>query len=148
MTAALTAPAGGLVSGQSALMRLAGSTPDALTVKAPVAMHLVYPDRPARPNIARLFEEPELKTFEERQKDKQKNQEKELRPAGATCSRRRKALRRAALDAADRRRRTRPDLALEALAPVARGELPVVMRADAEDDIRGAVSSRASTASS
>ena len=26
---------------------------------------------------------------------------------------------------------------MEALAPVARGELPVVMRADAEDDIRG-----------
>jgi imidazolonepropionase-like amidohydrolase len=31
------------------------------------------------------------------------------------------------------------DLALEALAPAARGELPVVIRADAEDDIRGAV---------
>jgi imidazolonepropionase-like amidohydrolase len=31
------------------------------------------------------------------------------------------------------------DLAEEALGAVARGELPVVMRADAEDDIRGAV---------
>ena len=28
---------------------------------------------------------------------------------------------------------------MQALAPVARGELPLVMRADAEDDIRGAV---------
>ena len=36
-------PTGGLISGQSALIRLAGSTPDALTVKTPVAMHVVYP---------------------------------------------------------------------------------------------------------
>ena len=43
VTAALAAPAGGLVSGQSALIRLAGSTPDALTVKTPAAMHVVYP---------------------------------------------------------------------------------------------------------
>src|SRR4029453_6963914 len=35
--------------------------------------------------------------------------------------------------------RPRPDLVLEALAPAARGEMPVVVRADAEDEIRGAV---------
>ena len=47
-TVVLTAPQGGLVSGQSALLRLAGSTPEALTVKQPVAMHMVYPTgRPA-----------------------------------------------------------------------------------------------------
>src|SRR6185369_4457594 len=82
ITAALAAPAGGLVSGQSALLRLAGTTPDALTVKTPVAMHMVYPTgRPAF-DISRLFEEPELKTFEERQKDRRKNQEKELKRLG------------------------------------------------------------------
>ena len=32
-----------------------------------------------------------------------------------------------------------PDLVKDALAPAARGELPVIVRADAEDDIRGAV---------
>src|SRR6185436_5040953 len=43
IVAALAAPTGGLVSGQSALIRMAGTTPDALTVKTPVAMHVVYP---------------------------------------------------------------------------------------------------------
>ena len=48
VTAALAAPQGGLISGQSALIRLAGTTPDALTVKQPVAMHVVYPTGRAR----------------------------------------------------------------------------------------------------
>ena len=43
VTAALAAPEGGLISGQSALIRLAGSTPESLTVRGPVAMHMVYP---------------------------------------------------------------------------------------------------------
>jgi hypothetical protein len=78
ITAALSAPAGGLVSGQSALVRLAGSTPASLTVKAPVALHVVYPSGRPAPDPAQLFAEPELKTFEERQRDKKKNQEKAL----------------------------------------------------------------------
>jgi hypothetical protein len=79
ITAALAAPTGGLVSGQSALIRMSGSTPDALTVKTPVGMHVVYPTGRPPFDIARMFEEPELKTFEERQKDKKKNVEKDLR---------------------------------------------------------------------
>jgi imidazolonepropionase-like amidohydrolase len=139
VTAALAAPRGGLISGQSALLRLAGTTPDALTVKTPVAMHMSYPTgRPAF-DISRIFEAPELKTFEERQKDKKKNQEQEL-------ERLRNLLEEAkaygaALDAARAGQlpAPEPDLPMEALVPVARGELPVVMRADAEDEIRGAV---------
>ena len=133
-TVVLTAPLGGLVSGQSALLRLAGSTPEALTVKQPVAMHMVYPTgRPAF-SVARLFEEPELKTFEERVKDRRLNQEKELRRLGNLIE--------DARALGQRRRANVPsdvDLPEEALGAVARGELPVVMRADAEDDIRGAV---------
>src|SRR6185503_529974 len=45
----------------------------------------------------------------------------------------------AALAAGDRVPRPNVDLALEALAPVARGEVPVILRADAEDDIRAGV---------
>jgi imidazolonepropionase-like amidohydrolase len=133
-TVVLTAPQGGLVSGQSALLRLAGSTPEALTVKQPVAMHMVYPTgRPAF-SLARLFEEPELKTFEERVKDRRLNQEKELRRLGNLIEDARAlGQRRAANVPSD------VDLPEEALAAVARGELPVVMRADAEEDIRGAV---------
>jgi imidazolonepropionase-like amidohydrolase len=139
LTAVLTAPTGGLVSGQSALLRLAGDTPDALTVKTPVGMHVTYPSGREPFDVSRLFEEPELKTFEERQKEKKKNQEKQL-------LRLRNLLEEAkaygaALDAAKAGRipPPRPDLPLEALVPAARGELPVILRADAEDDIRGAL---------
>jgi imidazolonepropionase-like amidohydrolase len=130
ITAVLTAPLGGLVSGQSALLRLAGSTPDALTVKQPVAMHVVYPTGRAPFDISRLFEEPELKTFEDRVKDRRQNQERELRRLGNLLEDARNYGRAPGADV---------DLAKEALAPVARGEMPVVMRADAEEDIRGAV---------
>jgi imidazolonepropionase-like amidohydrolase len=139
ITAALAAPAGGLVSGQSALLRLAGTTPDALTVKTPVAMHMVYPTgRPAF-DISRLFEEPELKTFEERQKDKKKHQEKDLKRLGNLLEEAKAYGAARAAAKAGRIPPPKPDLPLEALAPVARGEVPVVMRVDAEDDIRGAV---------
>ena len=134
VTAVLTAPQGGLVSGQSALLRLAGTTPEALTVKQPAAMHMVYPTGRPVFNLARLFEEPELKTFEDRVKDRRQNQEKELRRLGNLIE--------DARALGQRRGANLPsdvDLAEEALGAVARGELPVVMRADAEDDIRGAV---------
>lgn len=134
VTAALAAPGGGLVSGQSALIRLAGTTQEELTVKAPVAMHVVFPTGSRPFDISRLFEEPELKTFEERLEDRKKNQEAALKRLthlledakahGAAV---------AAGAPAD------VDLRLEALAPAARGELLVVVRADREDDIRSAV---------
>ena len=134
VTVVLTAPQGGLVSGQSALLRLAGTTPEALTVKQPAAMHMVYPTGRPVFNLARLFEEPELKTFEDRVKDRRQNQEKELRRLGNLIEDARAlGQRRGANVPSD------VDLAEEALGAVARGELPVVMRADAEDDIRGAV---------
>ena len=135
VTAALAAPGGGLVSGQSALIRLAGSTPDALSIKTPAAMHVVYPTgRPAL-DIAKMFDEPELKTFEERQKEKKRVQEKDLRRLTHLLENAK--ARGAALDIPARAPKV--DLALEALAPVARGEVPMVIRADTEDDIRGAV---------
>jgi len=134
VTVVLTAPQGGLVSGQSALLRLAGTTPEALTVKQPAAMHMVYPTGRPVFNLARLFEEPELKTFEDRVKDRRQNQEKELRRLGNLIEDARAlGQRRGANVPSD------VDLAEEALSAIARGELPVVMRADAEDDIRGAV---------
>jgi imidazolonepropionase-like amidohydrolase len=139
ITAALAAPAGGLVSGQSALLRLAGTTPDALTVKTPVAMHMVYPTgRPAF-DLSRLFEEPELKTFEERQKDKKKSQERELKRLGNLLEEAKAYGAAWAAAKAGRIPPPKPDLPMEALAPVARGEVPVVMRVDAEEDIKSAV---------
>ncbi len=139
LTAVLAAPGGSLLTGQSALLRLAGSTPDALTVRTPVAIHLTYPTGRPAADPARLFEEPELKTFEERERERKRNQDRAL-------SRLRNWLEEArAYGAALRAAKTgaiappRPDAPLEALAPAAAGELPLVVRADHEEDIRGAV---------
>jgi imidazolonepropionase-like amidohydrolase len=133
VTAALAAPTGGLVSGQSALLRMSGSTPDELTLKTPVGMHVVYPTGRPPFDISRLFEEPELKTFEERQKDKKKNVEKDLRRLANLVEEAR------AYGEVLRAGRAKPDLPLQSMVPVARGEVPLVVRADAEDEIRGAV---------
>jgi imidazolonepropionase-like amidohydrolase len=138
VTTALAAPAGGLVSGQSALVRLAGDTPGSMVVKAPAAMHAVYPTGRPPFDFARIFDEPELKTFEERQKDKRKNQEKELQRL-ANLLEEAKAYASGVAASHGSGPGAAPDAALEALAPVARGEVPLVFRADDEDDIKGAV---------
>ncbi len=139
VTTVLTAPEGGLVSGQSALVRLAGTTPEAMTLRAPAALHVVYPSgRPAF-DVSRMFEEPEPKTLEERLQEKRKNQEKALARLGSLFAEA-KAYAAAVADASrGARPLPEPSLALEALAPFARGEAPVVVRADDEDEIRGAV---------
>jgi imidazolonepropionase-like amidohydrolase len=140
LTAVLAAPGGSLLTGQSALLRLAGSTPDALTLKTPVAMHLTYPTGRPAAEPGRLFEEPELKTFEERQREKKRSQDRALNRLRSWLEEAR------AYGAALRGARAgtlpsspRPDPVLEALAPAAGGELPFVVRADDEEDIRGAV---------
>lgn len=139
VTAVLSAPGGGLISGQSALIRLSGTTPDALVVKTPVGMHMVYPTGRPVFDITQLFQEPELRTFEERQRERRRNQEKELNRLKNLLEEA-KAYG-AALDAAKagKAEPPKPDLPMEALAPVARGELPVIMHADAEDDIKAAL---------
>jgi imidazolonepropionase-like amidohydrolase len=136
LTTALAAPAGGLLSGQSALIRLAGDTPEALVLKAPAAMHAVYPSGQPPFDISRLLDEPELKTLDERLKEKRKNQEKELRRLGDLLE---EAKAYGAGVLAAKGAPVVPDLPMQALAPVARGELPLVMRADDEEDIRGSV---------
>jgi imidazolonepropionase-like amidohydrolase len=139
LTAVLTAPEGGLVSGQSALIRLTGTTPEELTLKAPAAMHVPYPSGTPPFDFARLFEEPERKSFEERQEEKRKNQQKELRRLRDLLEEAKAYA--AALDAArsGKTGAVKPDLPMAALAPVARGELPMIVDADTEEDIRGAV---------
>jgi len=131
LTAALSAPTGGLVSGQSALIRLTGTTPDALVVKTPVAVHVVYPSgrKGDDDEDDDDSDEPERMTFAERQQDKKKSQERDL-------NRLRNLLEAAKVYTPGA---GKPDVMMEALAPAARGTLPVIVRADDEDDIRGAV---------
>jgi imidazolonepropionase-like amidohydrolase len=137
ITTALAAPGGGLLSGQSALIHLTGDTPDAMVVKAPAAMHAVYPTGRPPFDFSRIFDEPELKTFEERQKEKRKNQEKELQRLGNLLDEAKAYA--GALASSRGGTPPAPDAPMQALGPVALGELPLVVRADAEEDIRGAV---------
>jgi imidazolonepropionase-like amidohydrolase len=141
LTMVLTMPSGGLISGQSALVRLIGTTPAALTVKAPVAMHFNYPTGQPTLDPARMTteEQERQETFQERERERKRNQEKEL-------NRLRNLLEEAkaygaALEAARAGKIPTPkvDLPMEALAPVARGEMPAIFRVDSEEDIRGAV---------
>jgi imidazolonepropionase-like amidohydrolase len=139
VTSVLSAPGGGLISGQSALIRLSGSTPDQLVIKPQAAMHMVFPSGRPVFDITQAFQEPELRTFEERNRERRRNQEKELNRLKNLLEDA-KAYG-AALEAAKQGKAAapKPDLPMEALAPAARGEMSVIMRADAEDDIKAAV---------
>ncbi len=138
VTAVQAAPQGRLISGQAAVIRLAGSTPDALTVKAAASMQMAYPDgdpleRPSKDD------EPEKLDFADRQKEKKKNQQAVLERIAQLLEEAK--AHGAALDGASAGKAgaPKPDPVLEALVPVARGTLPLEIRADKEADIRGAV---------
>ncbi|HET7293448.1 MAG TPA: amidohydrolase family protein [Vicinamibacteria bacterium] len=139
LTAALSAPEGGLVSGQSAVIRLAGSTPEAMTVRPGAALHVVFPSGRPPAGGPPSAEEREKKTFREQQKERGENQRRQLdrlRTLLEDAKAHDAALRAAAEGRAER---PKPDAVLEALAPAARGEMPVLLRADAEEEIRAAV---------
>jgi len=135
ITNTLTAPTGGLISGQAALINLLGTAPKEMAVVPQVALVINYPriggggggfggfqQQPA--NLA------ETLTANERQVDQIR---KMLRDAEAYGR---------AQDAyAKDKSLPRPDrnVVLEPLVPYVRGEQPVIFRADREAEIRGAL---------
>jgi imidazolonepropionase-like amidohydrolase len=143
VTNALTAPVGGLISGQSAFIRLSGTTPAALTVKAPIALHLTYPTgRPIRedrgPDDDRNRASDE-KSFADRQRERVRNQERELRRLGHLFEEARAYAAARAAARAGKIPPPRADLPMESLIDAATGVIPVVLRADEAEEIRGAV---------
>ena len=127
VTAVLTVPDGGVISGQSALIQMAGWTPAEMTIKAPVGMHLNFP---------RLRSEPLEQTGDE-------DAEKEL---SKTYTKQLDALRDLLRDAqaygkaaGARTRRFDRDVKLEALVPVVEGREPVIIEANLARDIRAAL---------
>jgi imidazolonepropionase-like amidohydrolase len=136
ITNTLTAPTGGLISGQAALINLLGTAPKEMAVVPQVALVINYPrigggggggfggfqQQPA--NLA------ETLTANERQVDQIR---KMLRDAEAYGR---------AQDAYSKDKSLpRPDrnVVLEPLVPYVRGEQPVIFRADREAEIRGAL---------
>ena len=133
ITTVVTEPEGGIISGSSAMIQLAGWTPQEMTLKAPLAMHIHFP----RLRANQFDEQPQ---DEEAAKEASKNYTKQIDKLrdvfkDAQAYARASAAR---TNHADIKRVDR-DLILEALAPVVEGRVPVVMHANLERDIRAAL---------
>ena len=136
VTTALTAPRGGTISGQSAIISLDGWVPKEMVLKSPAAMHLNWPGsgRAAGSEFAEGPGQrrggPEARREQERQVESLK---KTLRDAKAYA------------DAKDARAKDPGlpkqdvDLKMEALIPVVRGQLPCVVAAVSERDIKAVI---------
>jgi imidazolonepropionase-like amidohydrolase len=118
-------PEGGLVSGQSAVMRMDGWTPEEMTVRSPAAMHLRWPNLTINRNPRAQ------KSVKDQQKDIDKAQ-KQIRDAFQTA--------RAYWQA--RKSGTpgfKSDLRWEALMPVFDGSLPLFVHAATSAQIEAAL---------
>jgi imidazolonepropionase-like amidohydrolase len=136
VTSVLTAPQGGLISGQAAFLNLLGSTPEAMALVRTAALVINYPGLGGggggpfggfggqQGNITEA-----INTRNQRVEQLRKL----LRDADAYA--------RAQAAATQDRNLPRPDVdvVLSALVPYVRGERPVVFRADRAGEIRGAV---------
>jgi imidazolonepropionase-like amidohydrolase len=135
VTSALTAPRGGLIAGQSAIVNLDGWTPREMVLKSPVAMHINWPGGGGGRGFGGEFGGQQRSATEaRREQEKQiENLKKILRDAAAYG------------DARDARAKDPSlpkqsvDLKLEALIPVVRGQMPVVINANLERDIKSAI---------
>ncbi len=133
ITTVVTEPEGGIISGSSAMIQLAGWTPQEMTLKAPLAMHIHFPR--LRNNS---FDE--VPQDEEAAKEAAKNYTKQidkLRDVFKDAQAYAKAAT-ARTNHPDIKRNDR-DVILEALVPVIEGREPVVMHANLERDIRAAL---------
>ena len=121
----LSVPEGGIISGQSAVLRLEGWTPEEMTVLSPAAMHLHWPnltiDR--RPRAR--------KSVKDQQKEIEKAQ-KQIRDAFANARAYWQARKNPAPD-------FKTDLRWEALMPVFDGKLPLFIHASTLAQIQAAL---------
>jgi imidazolonepropionase-like amidohydrolase len=135
VTTVLTCPRGGLISGQCALINLDGWTPQEMKLLAPAAMQVIYPvlgfgGRGG--GFGQLIRQPTEQ--QRRQRDLQiENLRRKIEDAQAYLKAKEAA-------AADKNIPTRTtDLNLEAMMPVVKGEVPMIIAASGEREIKGAV---------
>jgi len=134
VTHVLSVPEGGIISGQSALMQLAGWTPPESVVKAPAAMHIRFPRLRSTSPFATQPPDEEAEKEQKKAYTKSIDQLRDLlRDAQAYA----KAAGARAKDT--KVRRFDRDLVLEALVPVVEGREPVVMHANLARDIKAAL---------
>ena len=126
VTTALAVPGGGLITGQSALIDLAGWTPPELVARSPLAMHIDFPELLDRPEGS-----PEENTeARERVETERKTLRQWIRRAQAYAGALAEGTAAVASDDADD---------LQALVPVVRGSVPVVIEAQSEEGITAAL---------
>ncbi len=132
ITTAITRPSGRLVSGQAALINLDGWTWQEMTVKAPAAMAMEYP-RSARGRFAAFLPAEATANLSQQIERRLKSLRDKLEDAQAYAKAKEAR-------ATDKSIPARPlDHALEALIPVVKGELPVLMVAHSEKEIKGSI---------
>ncbi|HWC78121.1 MAG TPA: amidohydrolase family protein [Blastocatellia bacterium] len=136
ITTVLTAPQGGLIAGQGALINLDGWTPKEMLLKPQVSMHINWPGGGGgrRGGFGGFQGQRRSVTEARREQDRQiASLKKMLRDAKAYA------------DAKDARAkdpsvpRRDIDLRMEGLIPVVRGQMPLVVEADSERDIKAAI---------
>lgn len=133
ITAALVVPEGGIISGQSALIQLAGWTPPEMVIKTPVAMHLRFPRLRTTPVV-------DVSGDEEAEKEAKKTYTRQLNRLRDMLRDAQAYGRAAAARAGDRNvRRFDRDALLEALVPVVEGRIPLVVHANFARDIKAAL---------
>ena len=132
ITAVVTEPDGGLVSGQSALIQLSGWTPKEMTIKAPLALHIHFP----RLRSGALEEQPQ----EEEEKEATKTYREQLDKLRELFRDARAYAKAGSARAKDTSvRRFDRDVMLDAMVPYVEGRLPVIIHASIERDIRAAI---------
>jgi imidazolonepropionase-like amidohydrolase len=132
VTHVVSTPDGGVISGQSALIQLAGWTPEQMIVKAPAAMHIHFP----RLRGAPIDDSPD----EDADKDRKKNYTKNVDALRDLFRDAQAYAKASAARTADKGvQRFDRDLVLEALVPVVEGRVPVVMHANQARDIKAAL---------
>jgi imidazolonepropionase-like amidohydrolase len=135
VTAAITCPRGGIISGQCALISLDGWTPQEMKLMAPAAMQMTYPVMGAggrRGGFGRGQGQPGEQ--QRLQRERQIESMRKMLEEAQAYAKAREAT------AADTNLPPRPiNLGLEGLIPVIKGEVPVVIDANGEREIRGAI---------
>ena len=133
ITTAITHPSGRLVSGQAALINLDGWTWQEMTVKAPAAMWMEYPRAP-RGRRAEFAQQAEGAANIAQLRERQLNALRQKLEDAQAYAKAKEAR------ATDKSLPPRPvDHVLEALIPVVKGELPVLMVANTEREIKGTI---------
>lgn len=129
ITAVITAPGGGIISGQSALVHLDGWTWQEMQVRSPASMVLEFPVIAARPSRFRTAAP--RAPFSELKR----NYERRLQQLRELFEQARRYQKAKLANAAG----FETDLKLEAMLPVVEGKLPLVARAVRERAIREAI---------